>query len=92
MRMNQLLLAGVFFASSACGALADPITYKFVVQAGTARVPGFGTLTGYTATLNGEPLVTADDNDVVKFTFTADTSNVHTWFDEQPNVNVVACG
>ena len=36
--MNQLLLAGVFFASSACGALAEPITYKFVVQGGMATV------------------------------------------------------
>jgi hypothetical protein len=77
MRINQLLLAGAFFASSACGALAEPITYKFTVQGGVGKnVPGFGTLTGYTAVLNGKSVVTADDDDVITFTFTADTSTV----------------
>ena len=80
MRINQVLLAGVFFASSACGALAEPITYKFVVQGGTGHdVPGFGTLTGYTAVLDGKSVVTADDDDVITFTFTADTSTVQSF-------------
>jgi hypothetical protein len=79
MRINQLLLAGAFFASSACGAFAEPITYKFTVQGGTATVPGLGTITGYTATLDGVPVVTADDNDVITFTFVSNTSDVDTF-------------
>jgi hypothetical protein len=93
MRIKLLLLAGAFFASSACGALAEPIAYKFVVQGGTAtNLPGFGTLIGYTATLNGEPLVTAADNDVITFTFTADTSTVKTWFLETPDGETTLAG
>src|SRR6201996_4075916 len=76
MRLNQLLLASAFFASSACGALADPITYKFTVIGGAEPIPGSGNVTGFTATLDGQVIVAADDNDVITFTFTADTSTV----------------
>jgi PEP-CTERM motif len=69
MRMNKLLLAGAFFASSLCGALAEPITYKFTVQG-----PGQGPVPGFTATLDGQPIGGGDD--VVTFTFVADTSDV----------------
>jgi hypothetical protein len=69
MRMNQLLLAGAFFASSACGALAEPITYKFTVQG-----PGEGPVPGYLGTLDGVPIGGGDD--VITFTFVGDTSNV----------------
>jgi PEP-CTERM motif len=76
MKIKHLLVTGAFFASSAYGALAEPITYKFVVQGGVGNIPGFGTLTGYTAVLGGKSVVTADDDDVITFTFTADTSTV----------------
>jgi hypothetical protein len=69
MRINQLLLAGAFFASSTCGALAEPITYKFTVQG-----PGEGPVPGFTGTLGGSPI--GGGNDVITFTFVADTSNV----------------
>jgi hypothetical protein len=59
---------------------------------GTATIPGFGTLTGYTATLGGAPIVTAADNDVITFTFTGDTSNVQTWVVDSSSGNVEAGG
>jgi hypothetical protein len=69
MQMNRLLLAAVFFASSACGALAEPITYKFTVQG-----PGQGPVPGFTGTLGGVAIGGGDD--VLTFTFVADTLNV----------------
>ena len=69
MKVKLLLLAGAFSASSACGALAEPITYKFTVQG-----PGAGPVPGFTGTLDGVPIGGGDD--VITFTFTADTSTV----------------
>jgi hypothetical protein len=69
MKINHLLLTGAVLAWSACGALAEPITYKFVVQG-----PGAGPVPGYTGTLDGQTIGGGDD--VITFTFTGDTSNV----------------
>jgi PEP-CTERM motif len=69
---NRVLLAGAFCALSAYGALADPIIYKFTVQG-----PGVGPVPGFTATLDGVPIGGGDD--VITFTFTADTSTVQTF-------------
>ena len=70
MRMNQLLLAGALCASSGYGALAEPIIYKFTVG-------GPGDPAGYTASLDGVAIGGGDD--VMTFTFTADTSTVQTF-------------
>jgi hypothetical protein len=72
MRINTLLLASSFFASLTCGALAEPITYKFTVQG-----PGQGPVPGFTASLDGQPIGGGDD--VITFTFVGDTSDVDTF-------------
>jgi hypothetical protein len=69
---NHVLLAGAFCASSACGALAEPITYKFTVQGpGQSQVAG---VVGFDGTLGGQPIGGGDD--LITFTFVGDTSNV----------------